>query len=296
MLTVPFKQVDVFTDTAFRGNPLAVILDARHLDTAAMQHIARWTNLSETTFVLPPSERHAGAASYRVRIFTPTCELPFAGHPSVGTAHAVLEAGIAKPILDASGRGRLVQECEAGLLPITVDTSAGTVSIRAPEGKPLPDPPGVEALVNDALAGLARGPLAPKLYDTGPLWWLAQLADGAAVRAYVPNLQAIRALTLPTSAIGLAFFGFEDAPDHSLVVRAYCPGYGIDEDPVTGSANAGIGAYLLHAGRLRPGDRYVASQGREVGRHGRVAVHIDDEGQVSIGGHAVTTIDGTIRA
>jgi PhzF family phenazine biosynthesis protein len=285
-----FLQLDVFADRPGAGNPLAVVLDARDLDTAAMQAFANWTNLSETTFVLPPV---AAGASYRVRIFTPRQELPFAGHPSIGTAHAVLEAGLAQAV-----DGRLVQECAAGLLPMTVsgEGPARRIAVRAPRGRPRP----LRVPHEDALAaalGRARlGALAPALIDNGPAWWVVELADDAAVRAMVPDLAAIAALTDLTGAVGLAVFGRTPAgADHQLAVRAFCPADGIPEDPVTGSANAAIAAWVHECGALSVlGSRYMVSQGREMGRDGRMEVSVDKDGEAWIGGCTQTVIRGTL--
>lgn len=288
MQIVQFKQVDVFTRRAFGGNPVAVVLDGEGLDGAQMQDIARWTNLSETVFVLPPTDPRA---SYRIRIFTPMSELPFAGHPSVGSAHALLEAG-----LITVGAKPLVQECAAGLLPIEVHGHGADqcISIRAPDARLIESTTGTEALLAAALAGVTRGALPPQLWDNGPRWWLVELAEADEVREHHPNLAAIAALTAATRAVGLAVHAAADADDHQRVVRAYCPADGIAEDPVTGSANASIGAQLLAAGRLRVGDRYVASQGRELGRDGLVEVTLREDG-IWIGGCSVTVIDGMIR-
>lgn len=288
MQIVPFKQVDVFTRRAFGGNPVAVVLDGEGLDPGQMQDIARWTNLSETTFVLPPTDPRA---SYRVRIFTPMSELPFAGHPSVGTAHALLEAGLIEV-----GKTDMIQQCAAGLLPVEVRGQGAEqrISIRAPDARLIEATTGTEALLAAALAGVTRGALPPQLWDNGPRWWLVELAEADDVREHHPNLAAIAALTAATRAVGLAVHASADADDHQRVVRAYCPADGIAEDPVTGSANASIGAQLLAAGRLSVGDRYVASQGRELGRDGLVEVRIAADG-VWIGGTSVTVIDGMIR-
>jgi PhzF family phenazine biosynthesis protein len=288
MHLVAFKQVDVFTERAFGGNPVAVVLDGESLDGPQMQDIARWTNLSETAFVLPPTQ---AGADYRVRIFTPMSELPFAGHPSVGTAHALLESHRIAP-----RGGRLVQECAAGLLPMTVDGdgTARLIAVRAPEATPLPMPTGIGTLLDAALGGLRRGGLPPQLFENGPRFWLVELADADEVRGQHPDLAAIAALTTATGATGLVVHAAADADDHQRVVRCYCPSDGIAEDPVTGSANALIGAQLLSAGRVRRGETYVASQGREVGRDGRVAVRIAEDG-VWIGGRSVSVIDGMIR-
>ena len=288
MQIVQFKQVDVFTRRAFGGNPVAVVLDGESLDGAQMQDIARWTNLSETAFVLPPTQ---AGASYRVRIFTPMSELPFAGHPSVGTAHALIEAGQITPDAQA-----LVQECASGLLPIRVHGHGPDqrISIRAPQAQRLAAPVGADALLQSALAGVTQGTLPPQLWENGPRWWLIELAEADDVRQHHPDLAAIATLTAATGAVGLAVHASAEADDHQRVVRAYCPSDGTAEDPVTGSANACIGAQLLAAGQLRVGDTYVASQGRELGRDGLVEVSVRDDG-IWIGGSSITVIDGMIR-
>jgi PhzF family phenazine biosynthesis protein len=287
MFIVPFKQVDVFTSHAFGGNPVAVVLDGEGLNAVQMQHIAAWTNLSETAFVLNPTTPEA---SYRVRIFTPKSELPFAGHPSVGTAHALIEAGLAP-----HPEHGLIQECAAGLLPITVREVEGrrSIAIRAPAARPTPRPELTE-LIDAALAGLPRGALAPQLWNNGPAWWLAELDNEAALRAHHPNFEAIAALCRASGATGLAAFAETGRSDERLAVRGWCPADGIPEDPVTGSANGCIGALLQASGRAATGTSYVASQGRELGRDGRIEVALRDDG-VWIGGHSVTVIDGMIR-
>ena len=282
-----YLQLDVFADRPGAGNPLGVVLDAEGFDDAAMQAFAAWTNLSETIFLLPPG----AGADYRVRIFTPRQELPFAGHPSVGAAWAALHAGLAQGV-------RLVQECAAGLLPVRIegDAEARRVHVRAPRARPVAID-GCPALLDAALDGLARGALAPALWDNGPRWWLVELSNAAAVRAMRPDLAAIAALTTATGAVGLAVYGRAPAGgDHQLAVRAYCPADNIPEDPVTGSANACIAAQLANAGALPgTGGRYVASQGRELGRDGRLDIEVDADGEVWIGGAVQLVIDGGLR-
>jgi PhzF family phenazine biosynthesis protein len=282
-----FVQLDVFAHRPGTGNPLAVVLDGAGFDDAAMQALAHWTNLSETTFLLPPT---APGASYRVRIFTPRQELPFAGHPSVGSAFAALDAGIAQP----DAQGRLVQECVAGLLPIRVDGegAARRVFVRAPRARRVD-----QSTASDAWAGvlddLSRGDLPIALLDNGPRWWLVEAADEAAVRGLAPNLDAIARLLAATGAVGLAVFARSDSEDAQLVARCFCPADGIPEDPVTGSANACIAAWLLENHAL-PSHRYVASQGREVGRDGHIEVEVDADGEVWIGGQVQVVVEGRL--
>ncbi|MFC4727855.1 PhzF family phenazine biosynthesis protein [Coralloluteibacterium thermophilus] len=289
MSSSAFKQVDVFARSAFAGNPVAVILDGVALDDAAMQRIARWTNLSETTFVLPPTQPQA---DYRLRIFTPERELPFAGHPSVGSAHAVLEAGLAAP-----REGRLVQECGAGLLPVRVlgEGEERELFVRAPE----PALRRLDAAQVDALLGaLGIGPdalasPAVRAIDIGPVWITLRLRDAARVRALRPDMRALAAAAASAGAIGANVFGSEDGGGADYAVRSFCPGDGIDEDPVCGSGNAAVAAWLRADGAAQ--GEWVASQGREIGRDGRVAVRLGADGSIEIGGRATTRIEGWLR-
>ncbi|HZH43294.1 MAG TPA: PhzF family phenazine biosynthesis protein [Lysobacter sp.] len=275
-----FLQLDVFAERPGCGNPLAVVVDADGLDDATMQAFARWTQLSETVFLFAPSP----GADYRVRIFTPTLELPFAGHPSVGAAWAALECGLATPAGEL-----MLQECGAGQLPVRVGPGR-TIAIRAPRAQRLDDPAGA-ARVEALLAGTRRGALAPALWSNGPRWWLAELTDEAQVRTWRPDLAAITALANGDASVGFAVFA---TVGDDVVVRAFCPADGVPEDPVTGSVNAMIAAALAEAGRLSRGAAYTAHQGREVGRDGRIEVRIDDDGEVWIGGRVQRVIQGTL--
>ena len=285
-----YLQLDVFADHPGAGNPLGVVPDADGFDSASMQAFAAWTNLSETIFLLPPTR---AGADYRVRIFTPRQELPFAGHPSVGAAWAVCELG--KVAADAE---RLVQECAAGLLPVRLERApdgARLVHVRAPRAKPVEVSRATRSLLPAAIAGMRLGTLAPALWDNGPRWWLVELADAQAVRTLQPELAAIAELTVASGAVGLAVHAPDAVDGHHLVVRAFCPADNIPEDPVTGSAQAAIAMCLAEAGRLPSSQgRYVSSQGREVGRDGRVLVEVDAQGEVWIGGRVQAVIDGTL--
>ena len=278
-----FLQLDVFAARPGAGNPLAVIPDAEGLDDAAMQAIAAWLDLSETVFLLPPQD----GADYRIRIFTPKMELPFAGHPSVGAAWAAVELGLATPV-----DGLLVQQCAAGLLPVRVQGGGRfrLLHVRSPQAQQreiaAPElPPG--------LAALAHPAAQPALWNNGPDWWLLELADEAAVRTLRPDQAAIAAL--PGSG-KLAVFARADAGDGAdLVVRAFAPGVGIAEDPATGSVNASIAALLHRHGRLPgAGGRYLASQGREIGRGARLELVVDADGGVWVGGEVHAVIRGTV--
>lgn len=283
MTTRRFFELDVFSSAPGRGNPLGVVLDAEGLDGATMQRIANWLNLSETTFVLPATQ---AGADYRLRIFTPGRELPFAGHPSVGTAHAVLAAGI------VAARDELVQECGAGLLPLRVeaDGSQRRIHVRAPRGV---ERAGDAGPVLATLRGVPVGALRPVLIDNGPRWWCVELADERAVRALQPDLDAMAKANRADGAVGVAVYARCTGQSYALVVRAFVPADGIPEDPVTGSANAAIGSWL-HAQSALPARSFLASQGREVGRDGIVEIAVDDEGEAWIGGQTQTVVAGTL--
>jgi PhzF family phenazine biosynthesis protein len=282
-----YAVLDVFTAQPLQGNPLAVVVDAAGLDAETMQHFAAWTNLSETTFLLPPTQP---GADYRVRIFTPRSELPFAGHPSVGSAFVAIESAVVP-----SDKRELVQECAAGLLPVRIEGHGASrrVHVRAPAAKLAEED---SALTPALRAALGAPVFASRNVCNGPWWIVTDLGDETAVRTLQPDLAAIAALTSRLGAVGVCVFGHSHEPGFAMVVRAFCPADGIPEDPVTGSANAAIAAYLHATGRLPEfGDRYRASQGREVGRDGVVEVAVDDEDQVWIGGECAMGVGGTVR-
>jgi PhzF family phenazine biosynthesis protein len=293
MTTYDFLQLDVFAAAPGRGNPLGVVFDADDLDTAAMQALAAWLNLSETTFVLRATQP---GADYRLRIFTPRQELPFAGHPSVGTAHAVLERGwMPRKHADGESDGTLVQECAAGLLPLRIlgQGARRAIHVRAPRGV---ERVGNAAPVLASLNGAPLGAVRPALVDNGPRWWCIELTDAAAVRGLAPDLDAMAAANRADGSVGVAVYARcqpSATADHALVVRAFVPADGIAEDPVTGSANAAIAAWL-HANAALPARRFRSSQGREVGRDGVVEIDVDAEGEVWIGGLTQTVIEGTL--
>ena len=279
-----FKQVDVFTRVPFRGNPVAVVLDAQDLRDEAMQRIAGWTNLSETTFVLPPTRPDA---DYRLRIFTPRAELPFAGHPTLGSAHAVLEAAVAKP-----RDGCLRQECGAGVLDLTVD--AERIWVKAP-------PANVVALDAARLGELERALGAvlaapPRVVSVGPVWLIADLGSAAALARLAPALEAVAELSRAWSLTGVTAFGAADEPGVALHVRSFAPAHGVPEDPVCGSGNISVAAYLSDVGLLeRYGARYEVRQGMALGRDGRVSMRVQG-GDVFLGGSSVTCVEGYLQS
>lgn len=286
--TLRFLQLDVFTPRAGGGNPLGVVLGADGWSSERMQAFAAWTDLVETTYLLPPNDP---AASYRLRIFTPRREIPFAGHPSIGSAHAFLETG---------GRVRpegLVQECAAGLLPIRVagTGAARELSIRAPVARVVATGLAGSLRLRAVLDGIAPGALPPALIEGGRRWWVAEFADEAALRLWRPDVDGIRALAAESDALGLAAFARSSDADFELVVRAFPLGVGILEDPASGAANGLIGAWIATAepgGQLARG--YRVSQGREIGRDARLRVSIDDPSSVWVGGMTCTVIDGML--
>lgn len=273
----PFAQVDVFTAVPFKGNPVAVVLDAERLSDAEMQAIANWTNLSETTFVTPGEDD----ASYRVRIFTPRSELPFAGHPTLGTAHAVIEAGLAAP-----RDGRIVQHCAVG--PVEVSVGEG-LSFKLPRYAVSDAPAGI----GEAIGGAHLLAAPPRILNVGPRWVIAELVSAEAVETLTPDLAALADYDRAHSTTGLTLFAPGGAGD--ITVRSFAPADGVAEDPVCGSGNGAIAAYRLLAGQIGDGSAYVASQGRQVARDGRVWVRIQGA-DVHIGGDCVTCVSGTIRA
>lgn len=282
----PFKQVDVFTAQAYRGNPLAVVLDGEGLSTEEMQHFTNWTNLSEATFLLPPTQ---AGADYQVRIFCPGRELPFAGHPTLGSCHAWLQAG-GKP------RGEhVVQECGVGLIKIRRDGER--LAFAAPplrKGGPLQ---GEELDIIARGLGIPRDAIVHHAWcDNGPNWRGLMLRTAEEVLALKPDSAILAGLEVgvvgPRGKVGVV--GARPAGDEcAFEVRAFFPGNnGIVEDPVTGSLNAALAQWLIGAG-LAP-ERYVAAQGTMLARAGRVHVERDAAGEIWIGGASVTCVDGTV--
>lgn len=284
-----FLQLDVFSPYPGAGNPLAVVLDAEGLDEARMQAIARWTRLPETTFVFAPQ---AAGSSYRIRMFSPQKEVPFAGHPSVGTAHAVLEAGLAAPV-----DGVLVQDGIAGQLPLRVtgEGAQRSIAIRTPRAAVAEVTRADDPRLQAALRGWALGALPPARMDGGRSWWVVELADEAALRGLAPDWDAIAQLAESTGSMGVFAYARSTGSQFDLAVRAFVGNGRRFEDAASGAANAVLAAWLDSRDAL-PGRRrdYVVSQGREVGHDARLHLHIDAEGDVWSGGQVQTVITGTI--
>lgn len=284
----PFKQIDVFTSTPYRGNPLAVVLDGAGLSVEEMQRFATWTNLSETAFLSSPEDE---AADYRVRIFTPGGELPFAGHPTLGSCHAWLEAG---------GRPRdgqfIVQECQVGLVKLRSDASirpdkvAPQLAFAAPSLKRSAPSPAVLAQVAAALGLKASQVIAAQTLDNGPVWLSLLLDSPQTVLGLSPDHMQLKSLG---HKVGVAA-AYQDAGAGApqLEVRGFAMPVGIAEDPVTGSLNASLAQWLIEDGHMP--ERYVAAQGACLARAGRVHIERDAAGQVWVGGQSVTCIAGSV--
>lgn len=284
-----YVQLDVFADRPGAGNPLAVVLDGEGLDDSAMQAIAHWTRLPETTFVFPATSPEA---SYRLRIFSPRREVPFAGHPSVGTAHAVLAAGLAE-VRD----GLLVQEGIAGLLPLRVDGvgTARTIAVHTPTARVMEVADASDPRLRDALQGLPLGALPPALMEGGRRWWLVELADEASLRTAVPAWPAISRLAHDTSSMGVCVYARSRDPVYYLAVRAWVGSPAHFEDAASGAANATLAAWLACRDALPgPGGFYRVSQGREVGHDAIIELRVDGAGDVWSGGRACIIVNGHI--
>jgi PhzF family phenazine biosynthesis protein len=271
-----FRQVDVFSTEPYRGNPVAVVLDGDGLDTAEMQRFANWTNLSETTFVVPPT---AEGADYQVRIFTPVAELPFAGHPTLGTCHAWIEADPARTSADS-----VVQQCAAGL--VTVRRQDGRLAFAGPplrRSGPVDD----DTVAHVAeLLRIGRGSIVDAQWaDNGPGWVAVLLGSVDEVLAVRPG-----PVDLDVGVIG----AYPPGGEVAVEVRAFFPKDGATvEDPVTGSLNAAIAPWLIATGRAAPS--YVASQGTALGRAGRAHIRRDEDGAIWVGGATTTHVRGEVE-
>ena len=298
----PFQQIDVFTAAPGYGNPVAVVLDGTGLDDAAMQHFARWTNLSETTFVLPPIDAQA---DYQLRIFTPGGELPFAGHPTLGSCHAWLAAGGRPKRADV-----IMQQCAKGLVPIRREAVGGgkRLAFAAPPVAMSAPSPAVLAQVAAALGLKAAQIQKAQLLDNGPVWLGLLLHDADAVLALEPQHSVLADLGQKVGVAGVhqaqgatqlitrsnrearAFRTAADAP--AIEVRAFAAPVGVNEDPVTGSLNASLAQWLIGTGDLPA--NYVAAQGTALGRAGRVHIAQAGDGQVWVGGDCVGVVRGEV--
>ncbi len=290
-MAVPFKQVDVFTTTPFKGNPVAVVMDARGLSTEQMQAIARWTNLSETTFVLPATNP---AADYQVRIFTPGSELPFAGHPTIGTAYALIEAGVIAPKNDC-----LTQECGAGLVALTVEPTADgnlSISFELPEPAITPLTEAQTQALESILGCAINKDFTPALVDVGARWIVAQVKDAQSVLSTMPDYEALRAHDRNLGITGVCIYGrYTPDSDAHIEVRSFAPACGVNEDPVCGSGNGSVAAFMRHHSICITQEPLIrSSQGKILGRKGELTLKLAG-GKIYVGGCAVTCISGTLN-
>jgi len=279
-----FRQVDVFTAVPFKGNPVAVVHDADRLSTDEMQGIASWTNLSETTFVCAPTDERA---DYRLRIFSPRSEMTFAGHPTLGSAHAVLSAGL-RPKMPR----RLFQQCGKGLIILRVEGERLFFELPKPSVQEI----GAERL--SALAAALGIPAhiigANALIDVGARWATLQLKDADAVRRLQPDMGRIAALSSQGVA-DVTVFGLErEGAEAQIEVRSFAPAAATPEDPVCGSGNGCVAALVRRDGLLAR-NSYVAAQGSCLGRAGRVEIRFDEDGSIWVGGQAVTCVEGVLN-
>lgn len=289
-MNIPFKQVDVFTSIRFKGNPVAVVLRAGELTTEQMQQIANWTNLSEATFVVPTVNPRA---DYGVRIFTPVAELPFAGHPTIGTAHALLEAGLVE-----AKNGVLIQECGAGLVSLEVEHKPDGerwISFELPQPSVTPLSSTQVTELEGILGVEVLREFTPCLVDAGARWVVAQLPNAEAVLANQPDLQRMMLRDVETRDTGVVIFGeYPAGAPARIEVRAFAPAHGVSEDPVCGSGNGCVGAFIRHTGQTAHfGGEFLASEGAVLGRAGLLRVSVNEQ-SIRVGGVAVTCIDGQL--
>ena len=281
----PFRQIDVFSHHPGFGNPVAVVLDAQGLSDADMRRFAAWTNLSETTFLMPPTAAgHAAGADYRLRIFSPRGELPFAGHPTLGTCRAWLQQGHTPRV-----PGLVVQESAPGL--VQIEHQGDTLAFAAPPLQRSKPSPALVPLVASALGLRPHQIQAAQLLDNGPVW-LGLLLDSAdTVLGLTPDHARLKDLGRDVGVIHIAPDAGDNPARPGAVVRAFAAPMGNPEDPVTGSLNASLAQWLIAEG-LAP-TRYLVAQGECLGRAGRVYIRQDAQWQVWVGGHTVTCIEGT---
>ena len=271
MRILPFRQVDVFTSKPYYGNPVAVVVGADELETATMQRIASWTNLSETTFLLKSK-----VADYKVRIFTPLQELPFAGHPTLGSCHAALESKFIEK------KKSIKQECAAGIFDLTMED--GKIFVKAPQPKmtPVSEPIGLEVISE------------PIRIDVGAVWVVAEVKDAKTLAARNPDHAVLMKLSEKHDLAGICVFAKSDDRETAIHVRAFAPYHAIPEDPVCGTGNISIAAYLRHRKDARFGAEYVARQGMNMGRDGRVYMRTTPDA-IYLGGNSITGFEGTVR-
>jgi PhzF family phenazine biosynthesis protein len=288
-----YKVVDAFTGTPFKGNPVAVVLDGQGLSDEQMQHFAGWTNLSETTFVLPATD---AKATYQLRIFTPRTELPFAGHPTLGSAHAMLEAGLATPNTD----GYLVQQCKQGLVRIAVrgDGADRKLVLDLPSAKVRELSQTQVDEVESILGAKLDKSSAPAVIHVGPHWLVAQMPTAEDLIKLQPDFGRMAKFERENQITGITLFGkyAEGAGQTDVEVRSFAPSDGIEEDPVCGSGNGSVAVFRKlrkHFDNAQD-SFYTAAQGRRLGREGEISVGVYADGRITIGGKCVTCVEGKV--
>lgn len=280
-----FKIVDVFSSTPLKGNPVAVVLDADGLNTTQMQAIAGWANLSETTFLLPPTQP---GATYKLRIFSPRNELDFAGHPTLGSAFTALEG---KRIFPTDGK--IIQECGVGLVTLHVEDAHLSLTLPEPKLKAVIEETisEIEAILGHSVSTTA----SPVTVNTGIIWIVAYIPDAKDVLNIKPNLERLTDLSHKLNITGVTVFGDKEQSGE-IEVRTFAPACGIEEDPVCGSENGSVAAFWQHYKLLEKQETtYIPSQGQKVGRNGKITVNYSEDGQISIGGSCITTVDGKLN-
>ena len=280
-----YKVIDVFSSTPLLGNPVAVILDSEGLTDDQMQMIARWTNLSETTFVL---KAKSDKADYFLRIFTPENELQFAGHPTLGSAYAIIESGLYRP-----KNGVLVQECGVGLITINCDTSNEhmKLTLQMPESKQRVLSKEEITELNTILGQKVLHVPAPSIIDVGIHWIVAQVESTNLLLDIKPDFARSAAFEKRLDATGITIYAVDE---NEVEVRSFAPSTGSNEDPVCGSGNGSVAIFRLNAGQISNDSAYVARQGRKVHRDGYISINITSDGKILVGGECVTTVEGTL--
>lgn len=281
------EYIDVFTDKLGYGNPVAVIFDADDLTDAQMQKIANWTNLSETTFIQSPSCKDA---DYKLRIFTPKSELPFAGHPTIGSCFAALNSNSVVP-----KNGKIVQECAAGLIEINISE---TIEFRLPKAEFTDLDQNQLRELSNILGKEIIGKAS--IVNVGPKWIIAEIEDDSAVLAIKPDLAKMKIFEKALGATGVTIFGKykssnKNESDDFIEVRSFAPSDGIEEDPVCGSGNGAVCSFMLENAIAANNFAYTARQGRAIGRNGKIFARIDSQGEIYIGGTAVLGVHGVIE-
>lgn len=275
-----FKQVDVFSDKKFKGNPVAVFFDTDNLSTEQMAEMSAWTNLSEATFVEKPTD---DKADYKVRIFSLENELPFAGHPTIGTCHALLEAGLIKPT-----NGKIIQQCNAGLVELQVDGDSNpTISFKLPYVKRRE----LTQEQIDKVTGAMNAPskaINAAVYDVGPVWLTVQLDSAETVLGLKPSMETIIKVSNELNVTGFQVIGKYANGTNNYETRTFCPAIGVHEDPVCGSGSGATGAFLRDSDQVK--GTVNINQGTLLKREGRVTVNAETD--VKVGGKAVTVVNG----